>query len=328
MKEITFINQHIDRWKKLEKSIASSKSQNPEELATLYIQLTDDLSYARTYFPGSDIAQYLNRIALNLHQQIYKNKKESKNRFRSFWVKELPLAMYESRRPLLYSFLVFSLAVIIGWVSQKHDSTFARLIMGNGYVNMTLDNIDRGDPMAVYKSMNETTMFLGITMNNIKVAFMAFLFGLFSAIGTGAALFQNGIMLGTFQAFFSDFNLFWESARTIWIHGTLEISAVIIAGAAGFVLGNSLLFPGTYPRSYSFRMGIKRGLKIALGLVPVFITAGFLEGFVTRHTNMPLIISLLIIIGSFLFIVWYFIFYPIKVFHLQSLNNAERENKF
>jgi hypothetical protein len=93
----------------------------------------------------------------------------------------------------------------------------------------------------------------------------------------------------------------------------LEISAIVIAGGAGLVMGNSLLFPGTFSRQQSFIRGAKQGVKVIVGLVPVFITAGLLEGFVTRYTEMPLALSLLIIGGSLGFILWYFVFYPRRV---------------
>ena len=78
-------------------------------------------------------------------------------------------------------------------------------------------------------------------------------------------------------------------------------------------MGNSLLFPGTYSRTESFRRGSRDGLKLAIGLVPIFVVAGFLESFVTRHTEMPVAVSLLIIGGSLAFILWYFVFYPLQL---------------
>jgi uncharacterized membrane protein SpoIIM required for sporulation len=124
---------------------------------------------------------------------------------------------------------------------------------------------------------------------------------------------RNAIMLGSFQYFFYDQGLLWESARTIWIHGTIEISVIIIAGCAGLVLGNSILFPGTYTRLQSFIRGAKDGLKILLSTVPFFIIAGFLEGFVTRHTEMPDWLALFIILGSLSLILFYYVIYPIKL---------------
>jgi uncharacterized membrane protein SpoIIM required for sporulation len=109
-------------------------------------------------------------------------------------------------------------------------------------------------------------------------------------------------------------DLFWESTRVIWIHGALEISVIVIAGAAGLVLGNSLIFTGTLPRKTSVQIGVRKGVKIIAGIFPVFIVAGFLEGFVTRHTEMPIVLSWTIISSSFAFIIWYFVINPVKVY--------------
>lgn len=142
---------------------------------------------------------------------------------------------------------------------------------------------------------------------------MAFAYGIFLGVGTLMIMLQNGIMLGSFQYFFYDKELLWESARTIWIHGTIEISVIIIAGCAGLVLANGLLFPGTYSRLESFKRGVKNGLKIMVSTVPFFIIAGFLEGFVTRHTEMPDWLAILIITSSLALIIYYYVVYPIQL---------------
>ncbi|RNI28815.1 stage II sporulation protein M [Rufibacter latericius] len=306
MREAAFIKQNSAKWKRY----ASEPTANPDELADRFIELTDDLSFARTFYPDSDNTQYLNSLTGKVHQSIYRNKKEKSNRFVLFWKQELPLLMGQYHRQLFYAFLIFAAACFIGALSAAYDDTFVRLILGDQYVNQTLANIKKGDPMAVYKKTDEASMFLLITYNNIKVAFTAFVMGALLSVGTFWILLQNGIMLGAFQYFFYKQGLLLSSVLTIWIHGTLEISAIIIAGCAGFVMGNSLLFPGTFSRMESFRRGAKDGLKIVVGLVPIFIMAGFLEGFVTRHTDMPLFASLLIIGGSAALIVFYFLLYP------------------
>lgn len=311
MKEITFLNQNADKWQQFEALIASKGGSNPDLMADLFIQLTDDLSYSKTNYPKSKTTQYLNSIAARVHQEIYKNKKEKSGRIITFWKYELPFIFKNSQKQLFYAFLIFAVAMLIGIVSAAYDDTFVRLILGDSYVNMTLENIDKGDPMAVYKSMNQIDMFLGITINNIRVAFVCFALGLLFSFGTGVMLLYNGIMLGAFQYFFYSKGLLLQSVLVIWIHGTLEISAIIIAGCAGLVMGNSILFPGTYSRGASFIIGAKQGVKIVIGLVPIFITAGFFESFVTRYSQMPMWLSLMIIGSSILFIAWYFIVYPI-----------------
>jgi uncharacterized membrane protein SpoIIM required for sporulation len=319
MRETAFVKQNTSRWQQFEEMLAGREATNPDLLADLFVQLTDDLAYARTHYPNSQTTLYLNNLTAKVHQSIYRNKKEDRGRIWRFWKYELPMEMYAARKQLLYSFLIFAAAALIGCVSAAHDDRFVRLIMGDGYVDMTLENIEKGDPMGVYKQEGETLMFLGITINNVYVSFITFLWGganggipwfLLLSFGTGFSLLRNGIMLGSFQYFFYQKGLLWESALTIWIHGTLEISAIVIAGCAGIVMGNAVFFPGTYTRFESFKQGAVRGMKIIIGLVPVFITAGFLEGFVTRHTEMPTILKLAIILTSAFFVVYYFIIYP------------------
>lgn len=315
MREPAFIKKNKDKWQRFEALLQQKeKPATPDEQAALFIQITDDLSYAKTFYPKSSVTQYLNSLAAKVHQSIYRNKKEESSRIVQFWKYELPLVMYEVRYKLLYAFLIFSIAIAIGVISSANDNTFVRLILGDAYVNMTLDNIEKGDPMGVYKHMGQMEMWVYIAWNNVRVSFLAFIFGVFLSFGTGLVLLQNGIMLGAFQYFFYQKGLFLTSFLTIWIHGTLEISAIIIAGCAGFVMGNSILFPRTYSRRDSFRIGAKKGLKIIVGLVPIFILAAFFEGFITRLTEMPDVLKLAIILGSLAFVIWYFVVYPRHLF--------------
>lgn len=313
MREALFVKNNYKKWKEFEKLLNKKQPAQPDRLAELFITLTDDLSYARTHYPRSQNTHYLNALAARVHQSIYRNKKEDASRFVSFWKYELPLVCYEARQQMLYAFLIFAAAVGLGALSASHDNTFTRLILSDSYVNMTLENIAKGDPMGVYKSMGQLEMFVIITINNIRVSLTAFAFGLLLSVGTGFLLFQNGVMLGAFQYFFYQKGLFLTSFLSIWIHGTIEISSIIIAGAAGLVMGNSMLFPGTYPRLESFKRGAKKGLKMVIGLVPLFIIAGFLESYVTRLTDWHWAAKAAVILTSAFFIVYYFVIYPAQI---------------
>ncbi|MBU2973553.1 stage II sporulation protein M [Zobellia sp. B3R18] len=310
MREAAFVKQNKDKWATFENALTNKTALTPDKLSDLYIEITDHLSYAKTFYAGSNTEFYLNTLASQAHQKIYKTKREPKNRIVEFWKTEFPTMFYHHQRELLIAFLVFVFFSLVGAFSAANEGTFVRSILGDGYVNMTLENIDKGDPMAVYKKMGEFNMFLGITINNIRVALMAFAYGILLGIGTLFVMMQNGIMLGSFQYFFYEKGLLWESARTIWIHGTIEISVIIIAGCAGLVLANGILFPGTYTRLESFKRGVQNGLKIMLSTVPFFIIAGFLEGFVTRHTEMPDALAIFIILSSLVLILFYYVIYP------------------
>lgn len=311
MKLPTFIKQKNKIWSEFEQFLDKKSDVDVEVLADLYVEILEDLSYAKTFYPKSDIIPYLNSLANRAHRKIYRSKKESSNKLVNFYKKDFPLMFYKYHKYLLVSFLVFLLFSIIGWYSVTQDYDFVRVILGDDYVNKTLENIDKGDPMAIYKSGRSIDMFLGITLNNIMVAFRAFVFGILFLIGTLYIMMFNGVMLGAFLGFFNEHDLLWESFRTVWIHGTLEISVIIIAGAAGLVLGAGFMFPGTYSRLYSLKRAGKDGVKIILSTIPFFIVAGFLEGFVTRHTEMPDFLAILIIFVSLSVIVLYYVVYPV-----------------
>lgn len=325
MRETNFIKQNKDKWRKFEEML-KSKQNNPEKLSKLFIQITDDLSYSRTFYPNRSVRVYLNNLAQQIFYSIYKSKKSKKGRLFSFWTEELPQLMYEARRELLFSFIIFALAVIIGAFSCAMNPEFPRIILGDRYVDMTIENIQNGDPMAVYKQMNEVDMSFGITWNNLNVGFRTFISGLFAGIGTIGILLYNGVMVGAFQFFFYEQGELRESFLTIWIHGTIEISTIILAGCAGLTLGKGLVFPGTYSRLQSLQKYGIRALKIMVGIAPLIITAGFIEGFVTRYTDAPDILRLGIILASLAFILLYFVWYPYQK-NKEGFQNAIKDIK-
>jgi uncharacterized membrane protein SpoIIM required for sporulation len=307
MRESLFIKQNTARWNQYQ----AVKTNDPDEIAERFIAITDDLAYAKTFYPDSKTTAYLNSLAAGFHQSIYKNKKETPIRILKFWKYELPLLFRKYHRQLLYSLMFFLAFFFIGILSAKYDHTFIRLIMGDDYVNMTNDNIAKSDPFGVFKGQSPFPMFLYIVSNNLYVTVQSYVAGILFSIGTLFFIFKNGIMLGAFEYLFISKGLGMQSVLVIWIHGTLEMASMIIAAGAGLVMGNSIIFPKTYTRMASFKRGAINGMKITIGILPLIVIAAIFESFVTRHTEMPVWCSIGILSCSFLFIVWYVIIYPI-----------------
>lgn len=308
MREGQFIKQNKDRWQQYEQP-----TDDPDELARRFTYLVDDLSYAKTFYPLGNTVRYLNGLAANIYRSIYRARREKGSRLISFWSEELPLIMYRRRRTLLAAFLFFMAFVLMGVFSSMQDQTFVRAVLGDTYVDMTERNIAAGDPFGVYKQQSEFAMFLQIALNNIGVSFNCFILGITCSVGTLYYLMANGLMLGVFEHFFFRHGLGLQSILVVFVHGTLEISAIVVSGMAGMVLGNSILFPKTYTRKQSILRGVKEGVKIMVGLIPVYTVAAFFEGFVTRHTDMPVYASLGILAASLAFVVYYYVLYPIRV---------------
>jgi uncharacterized membrane protein SpoIIM required for sporulation len=313
MREPAFLRQNKERWQENEQMLFSNRldALNPDRLADLYIRLTDDLAYARTFYPRSQLVRYLNGLAARTHLAIYRSQRARRNRIVQFWAEDLPLALYESRMFLFYAFLWFSATFLIGAVCALQNDELLRTILGDGYVEMTLENIERGDPMGVYKSQPSFPMFVYIAANNLLICLKFFAYGLLLSAGTLYYLFVNGVMIGSFLAFFHTQDVLMEALPVVYIHGTLEISAIVLSAAAGLMLGNSLIFPGTLTRLQSLTLAARRGIKIMVSVVPVILAAAWLEGYITRLTDMPLAFKLLIILLSLLYIVGYYLVYPV-----------------
>ncbi len=315
MREAVFIKQNISKWREYEYLISAIEAQAPDELADMYNDLTADLAFAQTHYPNSRITQYLNNLTLQLHTSIYGNKREKWSRVARFWSHEVPLAVWDARRQLLLSLAVFLLFIGVGVLSTLNDIDFSRLILGDGYVDMTLRNIENGDPAAVYQGGGNTESFLMIAFNNIRVSLMAFAMGLFTSLGSVYYLMSNGVMVGAFTTLFYNEGVLGEAMLAIMLHGTLELSTIVIEGGAGIVMGNGWLFPGTYSRMQSFRIAAKRGLKIVVGTLPVVIAAAVVEGYFTRYTQAPNSLRGGFIILSAAFILYYYVYLPYRRSH-------------
>ena len=325
MRETKFIQQNKEKWQDFEQNL-ERKSNDPDKLNDQFVQITDDLSFSRTFYPNRSVRVYLNGLAQKVFFSIYKNKKSRRSRFVKFWTDELPQLIYEAKNEFRVAFWVFITAMGIGVVSCMNDPDFVRIILSDSYVDMTLENIESGDPMRVYKEGSEFGGFLGITANNLFVAFQAFVAGVFFSVGTLGIMIQNGIMVGAFQFFFFQQGIYAESILTIWMHGAFEISAIVIAGAAGLTMGRGLVFPGTLSRLKAFQISARRGVKIMIGTVPLLFVAGFIEGYITRHTEVPDIVRALFILLCMSYVIGYFVVLPVLRAR-RGLDSRLRETK-
>ena len=324
MKETKFIEQNHKKWEEFE-HLSKNKEKDSALYSKLFIQITDDLSYARTFYGNRSVRVYLNNLAQSIFLKVFNRKKKKKSVFRNFWMEELPSIMYYHRKEFLISFVVVVLAILIGLLTYQHDPSFANKILGDEYLEMTAKNIAKKDPMAVYKQSNPIEMFIMIVSNNLMVDVLTFFSGLILSIGSIFVLIRNGLMLAAFQYYFIERDLFRESFLAVWLHGTLEISAMIICGAAGIVLGKGLVFPGTYSRTQAFFSSAQRATKIFFSALPITFVAGIIESFLTRYTNAPDILRLGLIVSSLLFILSYYVYLPWLKKRNGTLKNIEAE---
>lgn len=321
MREALFIKKNKTRWLKNQQL----PSLNPDEMAADFTQLVDDLAYAKTFYPSSKVTNYINARASGIYLTIYKNRKEESNRLFTFWKYDLPLTIRKHHGVLLFSLIVFIIFFAIGFFTSQKDDEVARSFFGDSYVETTQRNIDKGNPFGIYESGNSLLSWLGIMINNIKVALLMFVSGIFCGIPTLYKHCETSAMVGIFDQFFAARGFGIDFWLVVFVHGTLEITALIISTGAGLILGKSFLFPGTIKRIDAFKQGAKEGVKIMIGLMPIFALAAFFEGFITRLYNDISIFTTTIFALSVIFVVWYFIIYPIRLAKQLSIQLNEEE---
>ncbi|MBL4705716.1 MAG: stage II sporulation protein M [Flavobacteriales bacterium] len=201
MKETSFIKQNKQKWYKFEQMYQQNR-RDPDELSNLFIELTDDLSYARTHYPKRSVRVYLNGLAQKVYDRLYRKRRDSFRKVIRFWTTSIPLEMYRAKGTLLTSFIVMAIGCIIGWVSTMDDPYFMDVIMGEGRVAYEENCIAENKPISVYQTQDEASMFFELVTNNMRVAFTAFVLGILISIGSGFFMVYNGIMLGSFVSFY------------------------------------------------------------------------------------------------------------------------------
>jgi uncharacterized membrane protein SpoIIM required for sporulation len=307
MREGKFLKQNMDRWESYD-----VPTSDPDEQAERLVNLIDDLGYAKTFYPNSTTTQYVNGLAGKQFSDIYLKARRKRSRFKQFFVYELPYIFSKHHNLYLFTFLFFASSIAIAAVASQTDPAFITSILGEDYVSTTIENIRLGTPFAIYAQEPPFVMFVKIAMNNVNVSFLAYIGGVAFGLPTLYLLFTNGIMVGAFHSMCFKYGVGWDSFMVVWLHGTLEINAIVIAGFAGLMLGFGFLFPGTYTRLHSLKNHARDSIKVIVAMVPFFVGAAIIESYLTRHAyaHIHVAITLSIVALSWIFVIGYFMIWP------------------
>ncbi len=330
MKTTEFIQDRKSSWIALESAIqtygkpgeAAGKEARLTGLMKHYRRTLADLSLAQSLFPGDPLIQDLNALVVRAMILINTRPKGDLSRVAEFFSVRIPQLVRRFSGFFAISALVFSLSILAGYGLTMLNNYAGNAIVGDRYIYMTLDNIAKGKPFAVYQSGIKYWMSSYIMANNIKVAFLAFAFGALYGVGTLTILIHNGLIIGSIAAVFAQKNLLSDFTTTVMIHGTLELFAIIVAGAAGLRFGQALFRPGNRRRVDALcEFGVE-AFHLCAAMVPVFIIAAILEGYVTPlELSVPA--RLAIIAGSLLFLFVY-LGVPSLVQHFRRPEEIER----
>lgn len=279
-----FIQRNEPSWKRLERLSHEARKRHPslsaselDEFVRLYQQTSSHLSHARTNLQDPTLTMRLTRVVADANGALYGSTGNSLRGFADFFRFSFPAAVWDARRFVLVAAVLTLLpAIVFGvWlgVSDRAVDSIADEAAQQAFVTEEFEDYYSSAPAAQFSTE--------VLINNIQVAFLAFAAGIVFCVGTAYILVFNGANLGVAAGLFYNVGeapVFWG---LILPHGLLEVSAIIVAGAAGLRLGWAIIAPGDHTRVQALANEGRRSVVIVLGLALVFVTAGLIEGFVT-----------------------------------------------
>ena len=248
-----------------------------QELGLLYRQTASDLATVREDVTSNQLSFYLNQLLGRAHNLIYMGHKQKISGIVRFYTQTFPQAFRETFRQSLLAFLIFAVTGIATWAVTIYDPTFAHRLLGP----QMMETIEKKEMWTQSIVTIKPLAASSIMTNNLSVSFATFAMGITAGIGTIWMMIINGMLIGVIGA------ATWQAgmALQLWSfvapHGVLELPAIFIAGGAGLEIARGMLFPGLLPRRESLALAGGRAARLVLGIVPMLIIAGVIEGFVS-----------------------------------------------
>ncbi len=248
-----------------------------EALGTAYRQVVSDLAIARRDFPEDQLTASLNALAARAHLRLYRAPPGSWRRLGRFFTVEFARRLGEARGYVLVAAALLLVPAAWAYVAALQSATVRAALVPP----QMLAVMERGKTWTDMPPEVRPAMAALIFTNNIRVSFFAFAGGVLLGLGTVYALVFNGLLLGGVLGAAQWYGVLGLLGAFVSPHGYLELSLVVVAGAAGLVLGDALLRPGLRRRRDALTLAGRRASVLVLGASPLFVAAGLIEGFVS-----------------------------------------------
>ncbi len=279
-----FIATNEPSWERLkvltgraQRGVSNLSPDELDELVSLYQRASTHLSYAQTYFADAGLTLRLSQLVAGAGSIIYGTHPRTLRGFARFFTDTLPASLWHLRRYVLVSaVLTFAPALIMGiWLAHSPHAVEATApaALRQAYV--------QHDFRAYYSSQPAAAFATTVYTNNVRVAIIAFAAGVILCLPTAYILVVNGANLGIAAGLFAAAGQSTKFWGLVLPHGLIELTSVIIAGAAGLRLGWTIIDPGDRSRMTALAEEGRRSVVVVFGTVFTLLIAGTIEGFVT-----------------------------------------------
>jgi uncharacterized membrane protein SpoIIM required for sporulation len=191
----------------------------------------------------------------------------------------------------------------VSWWLAWQDPTFLAIVVPEELIQQVRDRQElwTGSIVGIEPFASSSIM-----INNIRVSFVAVAGGITAGLLTTYVALTNGVLIGTIGALVGQNNLAYPFWAFVFPHGSLELPAIFLAVAAGFLIARAILFPGPYHRIDALKRRGQQASQLVFGIVPMLLIAGTIEGFFSPNPAIPDLVKYLVGGGLFVGLMYYF----------------------
>lgn len=299
MTPLQFETRQRERWDALERALAqlgtkpsakqrraapdadASATGDPAQLAALYRAACEDLALARSRAYPVHLTARLEELTQRAHQLIYRRNDYGVARLKRLALVDFPQAVRAHRAYLLVAGLVFVLPLLLTGLATYLDPGFV-LSVHDAEVAREFDRMYGPGPEPIGQRRDASSdwmMFGHYVKNNIGIAFQCFASGLFFGLGSLFCLAFNGAAAGSVAGYLTARGHGEAFYSFVVTHGAFELTAIVIAGAAGLRLGHALLAPGRRTRLEALKLAASEAVVLVYGTVAMLLVAAMVEAF-------------------------------------------------
>lgn len=318
MKQRAFETANGVAWQRFEAALAALDSsgirlrlpgESVEPFVAGYRQISRDLAIARArgYTPG--LIARLNELVVRGHNVIYVRRAGFGRRIVVFLVQGFPRLVRAQRRYVAAAALTLLVpAILIGVAIDRSPEMIYSVMSADALTGIEA----MYDPTATHYGQRRAAdsnfaMFGFYVWNNISISFQLFATGVLAGVGTLLYLIYNGLLLGAVGVHLIKLGYFDTFVPFVIGHGAFELTAIVLAGAGGLMLGHALLDPGRLPRSAALQRAGRVAVRLLFGAVAMLMAAAFIEAFWSSTQGMPSGIKLLVGVALWIGVFGYFV---------------------
>jgi uncharacterized membrane protein SpoIIM required for sporulation len=306
-----WIARREPNWKRLDgllqqvekQGIKSLSATEIKDLASLYRSVSADLARARTNKVGNILTQDLQKLTARGYNQIYQgSQRQEWQQVKEFYLWGFPQVVQDTWVYIAIATVIFLLTAMIAWWYGWRDPTFIAITVPDSIIKIVEED---GELWMGSMVGTEPLASSNITINNLSVAFGAIAGGITAGLYTIFVIAYNGLSIGAIATLVGKNNLAYPFWAFVFPHGSLELPAIFLAGGAGLLIGKAMIFPGQYKRIDALKINSSQAAQLLLGIIPMLIIAGTIEGFFSPSPIIPSPIKYLLGTGLLCLLVLY-----------------------